>query len=47
MYYSKDHPLLYFPGKAGKSLHWYCGDDKENYKEHNNCLLYTSDAADE
>ena len=35
MYYSKDHPLLYFPGKAGKSLHWYCGDDKENYKEHN------------
>ena len=51
MFYTKDHPLLYFPEIAGKSLHWYCGDDLENYNQYNKkgweyhntaCLLYTS-----
>ena len=35
MFYTKDHPLLYFPEIAGKSLHWYCGDDLENYNQYN------------
>ena len=35
MFYTKDHPLLYFPEIAGKSLQWYCGDDLENYNQYN------------
>jgi len=35
MRYTKSEPLLYFPGKAGKTLQWYNGDDLENYNASN------------
>lgn len=35
MKYLKTEPLLYFKEVAGKKLQWYCGDDSENYNNHN------------
>jgi hypothetical protein len=35
MFYTENNPLLYFPEEAGKSLHFYCTDNEENYKKHN------------
>ena len=35
MKYLKTEPLLYFKEVAGKTLQWYCGDDSENYNDHN------------
>ena len=35
MNYIKTKPLLYFNEVAGKTLQWYCGDDSENYTDHN------------
>jgi len=35
MIYSPYKPLLYFPELAGKSLHWYCGDNERSYRTYN------------